>query len=108
MSIIPQDPLLLELSIRDNLDLDKSHTDAEIWQALDRAECRKFIEALPGKLDHEVSSSVSFTLHQVVSGAQYRPRADLFREGKDSSWLLQEQSSAIALSSASTRLPALL
>lgn len=33
---VPLDPLLLEMSIRDNLDLEGNHTDAEIWDALEQ------------------------------------------------------------------------
>lgn len=29
---------MLDLPVRDNLDLDGKHTDAELWDALDRAQ----------------------------------------------------------------------
>lgn len=40
MTLIPQDPLLLEMSIRDNLDLEGEHSDAEIWDALEKSSVR--------------------------------------------------------------------
>lgn len=51
MTIIPQDPLLLELSVRENLDLENVKTDQEIWAALEKTQCKPLIEALPDKLD---------------------------------------------------------
>lgn len=51
LTIIPQDPLLLELSVRENLDLEGQRTDQEIWAALDKTRCKALIEALPEKLD---------------------------------------------------------
>jgi ATP-binding cassette subfamily C (CFTR/MRP) protein 1 len=51
VSIIPQDPLLLELSLRDNLDPEGLHTDADLWNALERAQLKPHIETLSCKLD---------------------------------------------------------
>lgn len=51
MTIIPQDPLLLELSVRENLDLEGRRTDHEIWAALEKTRCKALIDALPEKLD---------------------------------------------------------
>ncbi|KAK9899697.1 P-loop containing nucleoside triphosphate hydrolase protein [Cystobasidium minutum MCA 4210] len=51
LTIIPQDPLLLELSVRENLDLENVKTDQEIWAALEKTQCKPLIEALPDKLD---------------------------------------------------------
>lgn len=55
LTIIPQDPLLLELSIRENLDLEGLRTDQEIWAALEKTQCKSLIEALPDKLDTVVA-----------------------------------------------------
>lgn len=35
MSIVPQDPLLLDASVRENLDVAGERSDEEIWEALD-------------------------------------------------------------------------
>jgi ATP-binding cassette subfamily C (CFTR/MRP) protein 1 len=51
MTIIPQDPLLLELTLRENLDLEGIRSDQEIWAALEKTQCKPLIEALPEKLD---------------------------------------------------------
>ncbi|ORX34001.1 P-loop containing nucleoside triphosphate hydrolase protein [Kockovaella imperatae] len=51
MSIIPQDPLILELSLRANLDPEGLHSDAAIWEALDQAQLKSHVETLEGKLD---------------------------------------------------------
>jgi ABC-type multidrug transport system fused ATPase/permease subunit len=55
MTIIPQDPLLLELSLRENLDPEALHTDAQIWDALDRSQLKAHVEGMPNKLDEMMS-----------------------------------------------------
>jgi ABC-type multidrug transport system fused ATPase/permease subunit len=85
MSIVPQgeygshnlmahltdpDPLLMELSLRENLDPEGLHSDAELWDALDKshvggvtrygwftpdAQLKHHVEALPGKLDEHMA-----------------------------------------------------
>lgn len=40
MSLIPQDPLLLEMSIRDRLSLEGDRSDEEIWAALELSSVR--------------------------------------------------------------------
>ncbi|KAM0755999.1 P-loop containing nucleoside triphosphate hydrolase protein [Meredithblackwellia eburnea MCA 4105] len=57
MTLIPQDPLLLEMSIRDNLDVEGEKTDAEIWDALEGSEMKTTIESLPLKLDEMVTGA---------------------------------------------------
>lgn len=55
MTIIPQDPLLLELSLHENLDPEGLHTDAQIWDALDRSQLKAHVEAMPNRLDEMMS-----------------------------------------------------
>lgn len=55
LTIIPQDPLLLELSVRENLDLEGIKTDQEIWAALEKTQCKALIDGLPEKLDTLIS-----------------------------------------------------
>lgn len=69
---VPQDPLLLELTLRENLSLEGDKTDAEIWAALEAAnvrlgspllrewwpigaQCKDIVEQLEGKLDTEIT-----------------------------------------------------
>ncbi|KAK8847661.1 hypothetical protein IAR55_005520 [Kwoniella newhampshirensis] len=56
MSIIPQDPLLLEVSLRENLDPEGLHADADIWLALEKAQLKSHIETFEGKLDELVEA----------------------------------------------------
>ncbi|BFZ09598.1 hypothetical protein BsWGS_12637 [Bradybaena similaris] len=53
ITILPQDPVIFAGSLRDNLDPFSEHPDSAIWQALDHAHLRRFVENLPNKLDHE-------------------------------------------------------
>lgn len=55
MTIIPQDPLMLELSVRDNLDIEGVKSDQEIWTALEQTQTKALIESLPEKLDTMVT-----------------------------------------------------
>ena len=55
------DPLLLEVSIRENLDVEGTRTDNEIWTALEQTGVKSIVERLPNKLDHQVDSHVSQT-----------------------------------------------
>ena len=64
MTIIPQAPLLLELSIRENLDMEGVVDDAEIWAALEQTECKAWIESLPGGLDHVAVSGSAWSRGQ--------------------------------------------
>lgn len=55
------DPLLLEVSIRENLDVEGTRTDNEIWTALEQTGVKSIVERLPNKLDYQVDSHVSQT-----------------------------------------------
>ncbi|KAI8614494.1 P-loop containing nucleoside triphosphate hydrolase protein [Chytriomyces sp. MP71] len=57
MSIIPQDPFCFRGSLRYNLDPTGQHTDSELWTAIDHAQLRDMVEALPDKLDSFVSEN---------------------------------------------------
>ncbi|KAH6922333.1 hypothetical protein HPB50_013313 [Hyalomma asiaticum] len=43
ITVIPQDPTLVTGSLRDNLDPTRSHTDAEIWDALKKSHLSDFV-----------------------------------------------------------------
>jgi subfamily B ATP-binding cassette protein MsbA len=52
---VPQEPLLLSGTVRENLGLSVADaTDARCLEALERAHARGFVEALPAKLDERV------------------------------------------------------
>ena len=48
-----QEPVLFAGTIRMNLDPLDSHTDEQLWRALEHAHLQTFIEALPEKLNFE-------------------------------------------------------
>ncbi|XP_070397146.1 ATP-binding cassette sub-family C member 4-like isoform X1 [Dermacentor albipictus] len=51
VTVIPQDPTLVTGSLRDNLDPTRSHTDAEIWDALRKSHLGEFVSRNPHGLD---------------------------------------------------------
>jgi subfamily B ATP-binding cassette protein MsbA len=52
---VSQEPLLLSGTIRENLKLGRADaTDEALWRALERANARAFVDALPKQLDEEV------------------------------------------------------
>ena len=52
IGVVHQDALLFSTSIRENLSFGKQNaTEAEMWEALDNANIKAFVEALPKKLD---------------------------------------------------------
>lgn len=55
LSIILQDPVLFSGSIRFNLDPDKMCTDDRLWEALEIAQLKNMVKALPGGLDAVVT-----------------------------------------------------
>ncbi|KAK6485811.1 multidrug resistance-associated protein 1-like [Huso huso] len=55
LNIIPQDPILFSGPLRLNLDPLESHSDAELWQALEICYLKDFVCSLPKQLHHEVS-----------------------------------------------------
>jgi glucan exporter ATP-binding protein len=56
IAVVFQEPLLFARSVRDNLRVGRPEaTDAEIWQALERAQAKNLVEALPMRLDTVLS-----------------------------------------------------
>lgn len=51
LSIIPQDPQLFQGSIRDNLDPGHAYTDEQLWDSLDHAYMKEYVQSMEGKLD---------------------------------------------------------
>ncbi|KAJ3017801.1 ATP-binding cassette sub- C member 8 [Thoreauomyces humboldtii] len=64
LMIVPQDPVLSSGTLRFNLDRHGSYLESSIWEALDLAGLKDHVRNLPGKLDHEVSSSTSLSSGQ--------------------------------------------
>jgi ABC-type multidrug transport system fused ATPase/permease subunit len=67
-SVVTQDPLLLHLSLRQNLTLGchKCPSDQEIWDALELVDMSKAVGQLDGKLDVVVSGDgLEFSRGQV-------------------------------------------
>ncbi|KAF9918677.1 Multidrug resistance-associated protein 1 [Lobosporangium transversale] len=57
LAIIPQDPTLFSGTVRENLDPFHQATDAEIWEALDRAHLKDHISSLTNGLSFEVAQN---------------------------------------------------
>uniref|UniRef100_A0A4W3IME5 ATP-binding cassette, sub-family C (CFTR/MRP), member 8 n=1 Tax=Callorhinchus milii TaxID=7868 RepID=A0A4W3IME5_CALMI len=65
LSIILQDPVLFSGSIRFNLDPEKKCTDSMLWEALEIAQLKHVVKALPGGLDATVTEGgENFSLGQ--------------------------------------------
>ena len=54
MSIITQDPILFNGSLRMNIDPFDKHGDQEIWNALEEANLKVMVEKLPNQLHEEI------------------------------------------------------
>ncbi|KAL8160963.1 hypothetical protein V2J09_012452 [Rumex salicifolius] len=54
LSIIPQDPTMFDGTVRGNLDPLEQHSDAEIWQALEKCQLIDLVNSKEGKLDTTV------------------------------------------------------
>ena len=48
-----QDPVLFSGSLRMNLDPFDRHLDYELWEALEHAHLKAFVDSLPAQLEHE-------------------------------------------------------
>nr|UOU03337.1 ATP-binding cassette subfamily C1-6 [Brachionus rubens] len=55
LTIIPQEPVLFSGTLRINLDPFEESTDEQIWNALENAHLKEFVQSLEKKLDFECS-----------------------------------------------------
>lgn len=55
LTIIPQDPVLFCGDLRINLDPFHEFDDATLWEAIEKAHLKQFVDAFPEKLCHEIS-----------------------------------------------------
>lgn len=56
MSVIPQDPFILETTVRENLDPFREYSDMSIYKALEQVRLLSLVEELKDKLDTQVTS----------------------------------------------------
>lgn len=65
LSIIPQDPVIFDGSIRRNIDPFGTHDDNEIWETLRRCHLADVVQAMPEKLDSILAEDgANFSLGQ--------------------------------------------
>ncbi|KAF9299941.1 hypothetical protein BGZ74_008485 [Mortierella antarctica] len=57
LAIIPQDPTLFAGTVRENLDPFNEVSDADLWEALERAHLKSYISSLAGGLSYEVAQN---------------------------------------------------
>ncbi|RWS24603.1 multidrug resistance protein-like protein, partial [Leptotrombidium deliense] len=55
LSIIPQDPFLFSVSLRENLDPFGERSDDDLWRALEDANLKDYVSSLAEALDYEVA-----------------------------------------------------
>lgn len=55
LTIIPQDPVIFSGTIRMNLDPFETHTDAELWSALEKVHMKEFVQNSDHQLLFECS-----------------------------------------------------
>ena len=48
-----QDPVIFAGSLRMNLDPFGEYSDSQVWQALEHAHLKTFVDSLPDSLEHE-------------------------------------------------------
>ncbi|KAH9915163.1 P-loop containing nucleoside triphosphate hydrolase protein [Epithele typhae] len=56
ITVVPQDPLVIDGTLRENVDLSGTKTDAEVWEALERAQLKDVVTAFDEKLDQPLSA----------------------------------------------------
>ncbi|XP_059169113.1 multidrug resistance-associated protein 1-like [Physella acuta] len=54
VTILPQDPVLFAGSLRMNLDLSNKKSDIELWDSLEHANLKDFVQQLPNQLEYNV------------------------------------------------------
>ncbi|XP_059160756.1 multidrug resistance-associated protein 1-like [Physella acuta] len=69
LTILPQEPVIFSGTLRMNLDPFNTHTDAELWTAMEHAYLKTFVEGLPQGLAYECGeggSNLSVGQRQLV------------------------------------------
>lgn len=65
-----QDPVLFSGTLRVNLDPFASHSDKELWRALETAHLSQFVEGLPERLEYEIAEggeNLRYNSHLIFS-----------------------------------------
>ncbi|KAF8146938.1 P-loop containing nucleoside triphosphate hydrolase protein [Mycena galopus ATCC 62051] len=65
ITVIPQDPILLAGTVRENVDIAGRKSEPDIWAALEAVQLKSTVVALDGGLDHELTSGRSFSQGQL-------------------------------------------
>ena len=69
LTIIPQDPVLFSGTVRSNLDPFCQHSDDELWNCLELAHLKKFVNTLESGLEYEITeggSNLSLGQRQLI------------------------------------------
>ncbi|KAK7108692.1 hypothetical protein V1264_016377 [Littorina saxatilis] len=53
LTILPQDPVIFAGSLRMNLDPFGEYSDSQVWQSLEHAHLKAYVDSLPDSLEHE-------------------------------------------------------
>lgn len=54
IGMVPQDPVLMQCSVRDNIDPFNQFDDAQIWKGLEMVHLKQAVRHLPGGLDYQL------------------------------------------------------
>jgi ABC-type multidrug transport system fused ATPase/permease subunit len=76
IAMLPQDPTIFSGSIKQNLDPFEEHDDATIWNALDRAQLKEAVEALPKMLETDVRCHINLAWLHCIATLLYRHADD--------------------------------
>ncbi|KAJ2745056.1 hypothetical protein GGI20_002465 [Coemansia sp. BCRC 34301] len=63
ISVVPQDPILFEGTIRDNLDPKREYTDAQVWEAIEKAKIGYLVTAPTGSFGPAAKPNGSHPVH---------------------------------------------
>ncbi|KAJ2894026.1 ATP-binding cassette glutathione S-conjugate transporter ycf1 [Coemansia aciculifera] len=66
ISVVPQDPVLFEGTIRDNLDPKREYTDAQVWEAIEKAKIGHLVTTPTGSFDPTTKPNGSYPTHNLI------------------------------------------